>query len=286
MKKLLLVATLLIGPALVHGSRLTAQGARSGACAERSPSRRPRPSRLEGTDRPDRPAPSGADTGGLDPAAISSRLADQWPSYSGDLSGKRFSALKLVNTATVKNLSLKWINTLHDRMRSDRHRAGSGRAGGRWRRWRRRRRRARRRWRRRIDHADHRRRPRHRRGEQLRQPRAGRRHPVRRTTSSTRDRRSTSTRSTRATGRSSGTTTGRRAAARRCRRAASACGATTSTSRCTTTGWCASMRRPARRSGGTRSRRTISSTSRPTRRWSPATTSSSARATTSTPRRS
>ena len=36
-------------------------------------------------------------------------LADQWTSYSGDLSGKRFSALKLVNTNTVKNLSLKWV---------------------------------------------------------------------------------------------------------------------------------------------------------------------------------
>ena len=55
------------------------------------------------------PAP---DTGGLDPATIVKPLADQWTSYSGDLSGKRFSALKQVNTATVKNLSLKWHNTL------------------------------------------------------------------------------------------------------------------------------------------------------------------------------
>ena len=36
-----------------------------------------------------------ADTGGLDPAAIMKPLSDQWTSYSGDLSGKRFSALKL-----------------------------------------------------------------------------------------------------------------------------------------------------------------------------------------------
>ena len=46
---------------------------------------------------------------GLDPADMSKPLRDQWTSYSGDLSGKRFSALKQVNTNTVKNLSLKWV---------------------------------------------------------------------------------------------------------------------------------------------------------------------------------
>src|SRR5919106_2597487 len=51
-------------------------------------------------------------TGGLDPTDITKPLADQWTSYSGDLSGKRFSALKLVNTTTVKNLSLKWVSGL------------------------------------------------------------------------------------------------------------------------------------------------------------------------------
>src|SRR5258705_13461298 len=51
-------------------------------------------------------------TGGLDPGDMTKPLADQWTSYSGDLSGKRFSSLKLVNTATVKNLSLKWVSTL------------------------------------------------------------------------------------------------------------------------------------------------------------------------------
>ena len=50
-------------------------------------------------------------TGGLDPADMTKPLADQWTSYSGDLSGKRFSSLKLVNTSTVKNLSLKWVST-------------------------------------------------------------------------------------------------------------------------------------------------------------------------------
>jgi alcohol dehydrogenase (cytochrome c) len=52
-----------------------------------------------------------AQTGGLDPADIMKPLSDQWTSYSGDLSGKRYSALKLINTNTVKNLSLKWVAT-------------------------------------------------------------------------------------------------------------------------------------------------------------------------------
>src|SRR5436305_823485 len=51
-----------------------------------------------------------AQSGGLDPADILKPLSDQWPTYSGDMSGKRHSALKQVNVATVKNLSLKWVN--------------------------------------------------------------------------------------------------------------------------------------------------------------------------------
>jgi len=76
MKKLVIVTALLVGPALVYGQGPPAQ------------------------------------SGGLDPAEIMKPLADQWTSYSGDLSGKRFSALKLVNTNTVKNLSLKWVTSL------------------------------------------------------------------------------------------------------------------------------------------------------------------------------
>ncbi len=53
-----------------------------------------------------------ADSGGLDPATMMKPLSDQWTSYSGDLSGKRYSLLKHVNTSTVKNLSLKWVANL------------------------------------------------------------------------------------------------------------------------------------------------------------------------------
>src|SRR4051812_33009064 len=77
MKKFVMVTALLVGPALLYGQ-----------------------------------PQSGAQSGGLDPAEMTKPLADQWTSYSGDLSGKRFSTLKLVNTNTVKNLSLKWVTTL------------------------------------------------------------------------------------------------------------------------------------------------------------------------------
>jgi alcohol dehydrogenase (cytochrome c) len=70
MKKLLILTTLLVTPALLPGQ-----------------------------------------SAGLDPSDMLKPLKDQWTSYSGDLTGKRYSALKLVNTNTVKNLSLKWVNT-------------------------------------------------------------------------------------------------------------------------------------------------------------------------------
>ena len=50
--------------------------------------------------------------GGLDPATIHKPLADQWPTYSGDYSGRRFSALTHVNRDTVKGLSLAWVSRL------------------------------------------------------------------------------------------------------------------------------------------------------------------------------
>src|SRR5687767_2266938 len=107
MKKILIVAALSIGPTLV-----LAQGSAQ-APARRDP-RAVVPGHPDWRGQtvqigPPHPSP---DTGGLDPASLYKPLADQWPSYSGDLSGRRFSTLKHVNTATVKNLSLKWHNTL------------------------------------------------------------------------------------------------------------------------------------------------------------------------------
>jgi alcohol dehydrogenase (cytochrome c) len=39
-------------------------------------------------------------------------LADEWPSYSGDYSGRRFSALTQINKGNVRNLTLAWTRRL------------------------------------------------------------------------------------------------------------------------------------------------------------------------------
>ena len=61
-------------------------------------------------------ARSGADArqpasnqGGLDPATIGKPLADSWPTYSGDYTGRRYSTLTQINQTTVKNLTLAWV---------------------------------------------------------------------------------------------------------------------------------------------------------------------------------
>src|SRR6186713_263094 len=45
---------------------------------------------------------------GLDPAVIRKPLAESWPTYSGDYTSRRYSALKQVDRNTVKNLTLAW----------------------------------------------------------------------------------------------------------------------------------------------------------------------------------
>jgi alcohol dehydrogenase (cytochrome c) len=51
---------------------------------------------------------------GVAPADILKPLAASWPTYSGDYSGKRFSALKQINRTTVKNLTLAWVTRLNE----------------------------------------------------------------------------------------------------------------------------------------------------------------------------
>ena len=109
MKKLLVIATLVAGPVL-----LLAQNPPPQAPSNYAPSG---PSAL-GPGDPDwrgdtvqsgTPPP---EAGGLDQARIMKPLSEEWTSYSGDLTGKRYSSLKLVNKETVKYLSLKWITPL------------------------------------------------------------------------------------------------------------------------------------------------------------------------------
>src|SRR5688500_698206 len=49
---------------------------------------------------------------GLSPDAIRKPLAESWPTYSGDYTGRRFSALTQVSRTTVKNLTLAWTARL------------------------------------------------------------------------------------------------------------------------------------------------------------------------------
>jgi alcohol dehydrogenase (cytochrome c) len=63
---------------------------------------------------------------GLDPAHILEPLADSWPTYSGDYSGRRYSLLTQVNQANVKNLTLAWTHRVIDGPGG----GGGGRNGG------------------------------------------------------------------------------------------------------------------------------------------------------------
>ncbi len=49
--------------------------------------------------------------GPLDPADLLKPLTDNWTSYSGDYTGRRYSFLKQVTAENVKGLSMKWFNT-------------------------------------------------------------------------------------------------------------------------------------------------------------------------------
>jgi len=49
----------------------------------------------------------------LDPAHLLKPLADSWPTYAGDYSGKRYSALTQINQSNVKSLTLAWLARLN-----------------------------------------------------------------------------------------------------------------------------------------------------------------------------
>src|SRR5579872_6661746 len=57
----------------------------------------------------------------LDPALLTKRLGDAWPTYSGDYSSKRYSSLTQVNQSNVKHLTLAWTSRVT---------AGAGESGG------------------------------------------------------------------------------------------------------------------------------------------------------------
>ena len=61
---------------------------------------------------------------GIAPAKLYRPLAKEWPSYSGDFSGRRYSALGQINRSNVKNLTLAWVAKVTPG-------SGSGDGGGR-----------------------------------------------------------------------------------------------------------------------------------------------------------
>jgi alcohol dehydrogenase (cytochrome c) len=64
---------------------------------------------------------TGQGRGGVNPASLLKPLADSWPTYSGDYTGRRYSSLTQINQATVKNLTLAWVTRVT---------AGPGNVGG------------------------------------------------------------------------------------------------------------------------------------------------------------
>ena len=54
-------------------------------------------------------ATTGSPAGGLDPSTLTKPLADSWATYSGDYTGRRYSALKEINAGNVKSLTLAWV---------------------------------------------------------------------------------------------------------------------------------------------------------------------------------
>jgi len=49
---------------------------------------------------------------GLHPADILKPLSDSWPTYSGDYTGRRYSALKQITQTNVQRLTLAWTTRL------------------------------------------------------------------------------------------------------------------------------------------------------------------------------
>ena len=49
---------------------------------------------------------------GLDPKLLGQPPTQAWPTYHGDYSGRRYSTLKQINRANVKDLSLGWVHRL------------------------------------------------------------------------------------------------------------------------------------------------------------------------------
>ena len=74
-----------------------------------------------------------APSAGLDPAQLLRPLGDQWTTYSGDYTGRRYSALTQINQANITRVTLAWASRLTagpDAGGGNRAAGGSNRAAG------------------------------------------------------------------------------------------------------------------------------------------------------------
>lgn len=61
----------------------------------------------------------------LNPASLLKALSEDWPTYSGDYSGKRYSSLTQINQSNVKHLTLAWSSRVTPGLET----SGGGRGG-------------------------------------------------------------------------------------------------------------------------------------------------------------
>src|SRR5262249_5479625 len=67
---------------------------------------------------------------GLNPADLLKPLKDSWPTYNGDYSGRRYSALAQINQSNVKHLTLAWMSRVTAGLGSQAPGGRFGRFGG------------------------------------------------------------------------------------------------------------------------------------------------------------
>ena len=67
---------------------------------------------------------------GVDRALLMQPLAESWPSYSGDYTGKRYSSLTQIDQSNVKNLTLAWSTRIQPGLPAAAGGRGFGFGGG------------------------------------------------------------------------------------------------------------------------------------------------------------
>ena len=125
LKKIVLVTSLSMAPVLLVGQGQPATPAQ-GRAVQPPPTA---PATAKPAPRPPaRAAAARSMDEGLDPADVLKPLSDSWPTYSGDMTGRRYSSLTQINQTTVKNLTLAWTSRLTGG--SSGGAGGFGRGGG------------------------------------------------------------------------------------------------------------------------------------------------------------